>query len=208
MKMPKINGIEIKKEDTWIDVETVAHLKNITRRAVRMSLNNDKYEYKTEKCRGWYLYKIRLSTLEVEYQKKIIEEYVAEINASNSEVIELGNLKIKQEKLISESQKKMSLAKYDLINFWIDFRKNYKNNKIPMDSKSINKHFLDMYNSGMLYENIYNILGTICEGSLYRWKRLLGYNRDWTVLVSQYKYSTRKEYNTFIAHFIIYSPIN
>ena len=200
MTEQKDNKKEIRPEDIWVDVETVSKLKNISKRAVRMSLNNDKYECKTEKCRGGYLYKIRLSTLEVEYQKKFFEEYIAEISASASEVIEIGNLKIKQEKLISESQKKLALAKFDLINFWIDFKKNYKKNKSEIDSKSINKHFLDMYNSGMLYENIYNIIGNVCEGSLYRWKRLIGYNRDWTALVAQYKYSTRKEYNTSLNH--------
>lgn len=200
MTEQNLNSINIKTEDIWVDVETVARLKNITKRAVRMSLNNDKYECKTEKCRGGYLYKIRLSTLEVELQKKFIEEYTEEVNSSNGELIELGNLKIKQERLISETQKKIALAKFDLINFWIDFRKNYKQDKFNESKKTINKHFLEMYNSGMLYETIYKTLGTVCEGSLYRWKRLLSYNRDWTALVSQYKYSTRKEYNTSLNH--------
>ena len=200
MSEQRLNPINIKTEDIWVDVETVARLKNITKRAVRMSLNNDKYECKTEKCRGGYLYKIRLSTLEVELQKKFIEEYTEEVNSSNGELIELGNLKIKQERLISESQKKIALAKYDLINFWIDFRKNYQKDNFDESKKTINKHFLEMYNSGMLYETIYKTLGTVCEGSLYRWKRLLSYNRDWTALVSQYKYSTRKEYNTSLNH--------
>ena len=100
MSKRKIDIINIKTEEVWVDVETVAHLKGVTKRAVRMSLNNDKYEYKTEKCRGGHYYKIRLSTLEVELQKKYIEEYLEEINASDSEIIELKNLKIKQDKLI------------------------------------------------------------------------------------------------------------
>ena len=100
MSEQRLNPINIKTEDIWVDVETVARLKNITKRAVRMSLNNDKYECKTEKCRGGYLYKIRLSTLEVELQKKFIEEYTEEVNSSNGELIELGNHKIKQERLI------------------------------------------------------------------------------------------------------------
>ena len=155
MSEQRLNPINIKTEDIWVDVETVARLKNITKRAVRMSLNNDKYECKTEKCRGGYLYKIRLSTLEVELQKKFIEEYTEEVNSSNGELIELGNLKIKQERLISESQKKIALAKYDLINFWIDFRKNYQKDNFDESKKTINKHFLEMYNSGMLYETLY-----------------------------------------------------
>lgn len=149
MTEQNISPINIKTEDIWVDVETVARLKNITKRAVRMSLNNDKYECKTEKCRGGYLYKIRLSTLEVELQKKFIEEYTEEVNSSNGELIELGNLKIKQERLISESQKKIALAKFDLINFWIDFRKNYKQDKFDESKKTINKHFLEMYNYGI-----------------------------------------------------------
>jgi putative transposase len=48
----------------------------------------------------------------------------------------------------------------------------------------------------MLHEEIFNIIGKISAGSLYRWKKLLGYNGDWTCLVGQYKYSTRKEYKT------------
>ena len=196
MSKAKIDLNDIKTEEIWVDVETVARLKNVSKRAVRMSLNNDKYECKTEKCRGGYSYKIRLSTLEVELQKKYIEEYLEEINASDSEVIELSNLKIKQDKLISESQKEQALAKYDLVNFWLDFRRECKKNKFDESGQTINQKFIEMYNSGMLYENIFNAIGKVCEGSLYRWKRLLGYNRDWTALVAQYKYSTRKEYST------------
>lgn len=187
---------DIKTEEIWVDVEIVARLKGITKRAVRLSLNNDKYEWKTENCRGGHLYKIRLSTLEVEYQKKYIEEYLEEIKSADSEVIEIQNLKIKQEKLISENQRKMALAKYDLVNLWLDYRKEFKSNKYETSNQTINQKFVEMYNSGMLYENVFKVLGTISEGTLYRWKRILGYNQDWTALVGQYKYSTRKEYNT------------
>ena len=90
----------------------------------------------------------------------------------------------------------MALAKYDLINFWLDYRREAKKNKFDDSNQRINQKFVEMYNSGMLYENIYKVLGKVCEGSLYRWKKLIGYNRDWTALVGQYKYSTRKEYST------------
>ena len=43
---------DINNKDIWIDVETLARLKNITRRAVRLSLNQNKYEYKVENIRG------------------------------------------------------------------------------------------------------------------------------------------------------------
>ena len=69
MKTDILNNIETDK--TWIDVETVAKLKGITKRAVRLSLNSNKYEYKVETSRGGKTYKIKLSTLEEEYQTEI-----------------------------------------------------------------------------------------------------------------------------------------
>lgn len=48
---------DINNKDIWIDVETLAKLKNITRRAVRLALNQNKYEYKVENIRGGKTYK-------------------------------------------------------------------------------------------------------------------------------------------------------
>lgn len=68
MKTDILNNIETDK--TWIDVETVAKLKDVTKRAVRLALNSGKYEFKVEKNRGGRTYKIKLSTLEEDLQIK------------------------------------------------------------------------------------------------------------------------------------------
>lgn len=49
---------DININEIWIDVETLAKLKNITKRAVRLSLNQNKYEYKIDSTRGGKTYKI------------------------------------------------------------------------------------------------------------------------------------------------------
>ena len=194
-----LNNID--RGQTWIDVETVAKLKGITKRGVRLSLNQNKYEYKVENTRGGKTYKIKLSTLEEEYQIKYIQEYYDDFKHIDNEVIELNNFEIKQEKLISENQRKMALAKYDIVRCQIDFRnkekREKKNNKFKSEEKqSIDAKFTQLYNTGFLHEEIFKTLGTISVGSLYRWRRTFGYNNDWTALAGQYKYSTRKEYNT------------
>ena len=48
----------------------------------------------------------------------------------------------------------------------------------------------------IIITKLFKILGKVSVGSLYRWRRTLGCKNDWTALVGQYKYSTRKEYNT------------
>ena len=42
----------IQTDNTWVDVETVAFLKNISKRGVRLSLKSNKYVFKKEKTRG------------------------------------------------------------------------------------------------------------------------------------------------------------
>ncbi|MBQ6351599.1 MAG: DDE-type integrase/transposase/recombinase, partial [Methanobrevibacter sp.] len=187
---------DINNNDIWIDVETLAKLKNITRRAVRLALNQNKYEYKVENIRGGKTYKIKLSTLEEELQLKYFQEYYDDYRTCENEVIELNNLNIKQEKLISENQKKIALAKYDLIYAWLNFRKEHKRDRLKTNGNIPDKEFLQLYNTGMFQEELFKILGKVSIGSLYRWRALLDYNKDWTALVGQYKYSTRKEYRT------------
>lgn len=196
MNNENIDLNNINREETWVDVEIIAKLKGITKRAVRMSLNNNKYIYITEKCRGGYTYRIKLSSLEEDLQIKYIKMYYNEIKTSSCELIELNNFQIKQERLISESQRDIALAKYDLIHLWLKYRKEYKANPYEETTQTINEKFVQMYNTGLLFETIFKKVGSISVGSLYRWKKLLSENQDWTALVGQYKYSTRKEYKT------------
>ncbi len=42
---------------------------------MRLALNQNKYEYKVENIRGGKTYKIKLSTLEKEFQLKYFQEY-------------------------------------------------------------------------------------------------------------------------------------
>ena len=152
---------DINNNDIWIDVETLARLKNITRRAVRLALNQNKYEYKVENIRGGKTYKIKLSTLEKDLQLNYFQEYYDDYKTCENEVIELSNLNIKQEKLISENQRKIALAKYDLIYAWLDFRKEYKRDKLKTGGNIPDKEFLQLYNTGMFQEEIFKILGKV-----------------------------------------------
>lgn len=185
---------DINTENTWIDVDTVAALKNISKRAVRLSLNNNKYEYTTESSRGGKTYKIKLSSLEPELQIKYIQEYYDDFKTNRGEVIELSNFEVKQEKMITERQKEIALAKYDTVLCWLEFRRNYKKSKV--ENISADHKFIELFNTGFLHEHLYNIIGKVSYGTLYRWRAALKGNDDWTSLVGRYKYSSHKEYNT------------
>ena len=55
---------------------------------------------------------------------------------------------------------------------------------------------MQLYNTGIFQGEIFKLLGKVSIGSIYRQRALLDYNKDWTALVGQYKYSTREEYRT------------
>src|SRR5574344_458068 len=180
--------------DTWLDVETLASLKNISARAVRLALNkNTKYDFKTETVRGWKSYKIRLSSIEEKLQVKYIKEYYDNLTFSN-DIVELHTIEPKPEKIILAKQKNLALAKYDLIKLWEKHRVEQRAAKI---SKRISdKQFVESYNTGMLYPEIYKTLEHVGIGALYRWKSLIDNGKDWTSLVGNYHYSSNGTYRT------------
>ena len=185
----------IKNDDIWLDVETVAKLKGITERGVRLSLSK-KYDYKEEIVKGKKIYKIRLKSLEKEYQLKYENEYSNIYKTICNEIVEIDNSSLKRDKLISEVQKKNALAKYDLVKSWLDFRKDFKNKCLTELSNNPNTQFLELYNTGMLHEEIFKILGKVSIGSLYRWKNLLEINSDWKALAGNYNYTNYGSYNS------------
>ena len=76
--------------------------------------------------------------------------------------------------------KKVALARLDMLRAWEGFRKSYK--KVG----EADEEFLSAFNSGIIYKNIYEIIGDVSIKSLYRWKDLLGDGSDWTKLVPLY----------------------
>ena len=95
-------------KETWIDVETLANLKGVSKRAIRLSFNskNSNYETKIENGKGGKVYKIRLSSIEEELQIKYIHEYYDTLSTTNN-IIELHNFEPKAEKIISFKQREL-----------------------------------------------------------------------------------------------------
>ena len=137
-------------KETWIDVETLANLKGVSKRAIRLSFNskNSNYETKIENGKGGKLYKIRLSSIEEELQIKYIHEYYDTLSTTNN-IIELHNFEPKAEKIISFKQRELALAKYDLVKIWENYRLEQKQKGIS--KKVADREFLTTYNTGLLY---------------------------------------------------------
>lgn len=94
----------------WLDVKTVAQLKGVTDRAIRLALRQQKYISKTEDIRGGKVYKICLSSLEPELQNKYLNDYYNALAFENLENLSAEIIKPTQEKIIPENMKRIALA--------------------------------------------------------------------------------------------------
>lgn len=175
----------------WLDVRAVASLKNITERAVRLSLRQtNKYIFKTEDTRGGKVYKICLSSLEPELQTKYLNEYYQAMVFEDTEPLPATSIQPIQEKVIPENMKRVALARLDLLNLWQTYIKGKKN------KKAAGEEFLELYNTGEFYKEIFETLKTTSIGSLYRWKTKLAGTADWTRLVPDYQFKGSRDCRT------------
>lgn len=146
----------------WLDVKTVAELKGITERAVRLSLKQqNKYRFETEDIRGGKTYKICLSSLESELQTKFLNEYYQALVLEETQTVDL-DIQPVQEKIIPESMKRIALARLDLLKLWKDYIEGKTKNELSAshNKSQANEEFLQLYNTREFYKDIFEIIGT------------------------------------------------
>lgn len=97
----------------WITTKELAQIKGITERAVRKAINKNKYVFR--KCSKSY--EILVTSLEENVRKKVTAE-----KEKSTALIPINNI-------VPDEQKKLALAKYDLIK-----------NGMNLETKRIIKH--------------------------------------------------------------------
>lgn len=112
----------------WITTKELAEIKGASERAIRKYIKKKKYVVR--KCSNTWEFLV--ASLEENVRKKITE-----LQEKSTALVPINYV-------VPEEQKKLALAKYDLIKNWDKFR----NEK---DSKTIaGKDFLDAYNNNCL----------------------------------------------------------
>lgn len=162
--------------DKYISIKELADLKGISTRAIRLA--KSKYQTREIKVQGGMSFEILLSSIEPELQEKYLNK-ATELNSSCTALIP-----IQLEQRLPDKANEVALARLDLVREWQKFRTEQR-----FRTKA-DKEFLDTYNTGLLYKNIYLKLGTVSIGTLERWKRKLGNTTDYHLLLPNYNYST------------------
>lgn len=171
--------------DEYIDIQTLAQIKGLKNtRSLRIEINKgakSKYIAREVKIQGGKSYEILIATLEPE-----VQEAIQNLKIKENQLVPIKN-DSNQLTFVSENARLRGLAKIDLINHLLDFRKKYK------IQKEADRTFLDLYNSGEYLKQIFKVLGTTSRGTLCRWLAAYKNGED---LCSKYKYTKIDEYNS------------
>ena len=158
----------MKKE--WITTKELAKIKGISERAVRKFIEKNKYICR--KCSRSY--EILVTSVEENVREKITEEAEKLLPIINPPVF------------VPEEQKKLALAKYDLIKKWEEYKNKSKNKTIA------GKEFLEIYNNQLLYQELFKVIGRVAIGTIYQWQKILkSYEDDWHCLINNYTFGEK-----------------
>lgn len=168
--------------NSFVSIKKVAEVKHISSRAVRLSIQSDKYIAREVKTRGGTTYEILISSLEPDIQGFFKPQ---------QEVFYYPTLPSSE--FIPDTAKTVALARIDLIKQWLKFRiqhsPRYQGDKL----------FIEMYNSGEFLKRLYKIIGKTSRGSLQRWKQIYDEVGTWESLTPQYRYSCMNSYKTILS---------
>ncbi len=149
-------------DNLWITTDKLALIKGVSTRAIRKAIASNKYYVR----KIGKSYEILISSIEPEIQAKI-----------KKEIPVVGNILE-----ISETEKKIALAKFDLVQHWKQYQEEHNSGKIETTND-----FLILYNKNLQCSSIYNLLGKVSKSTLYRWNKTLNdNNNDWQSLVNKY----------------------
>ena len=165
----------------WISVKDLASIKGVTERAVRKAVNQNKYVTRMVDGTTGAKYEILVESLDYDLQNVInFENKKSEIEKNTEPSLQ----KITQ---YPTKAKQIALARYDLVNLWVDYIKNS-----PLKKTESGKEFLEIYNKGEIYSALYKILGHVAVGTIYRWQKEIKNNNNFENLIPKYDYGEKE----------------
>ena len=165
----------------WISVKDLASIKGVTERAVRKAVNQNKYVTRMVDGTTGAKYEILVESLDYNLQNVInFENKKSEIEKNREPSLQ----KITQ---YPTKAKQIALARYDLVNLWVDYIKNS-----PLKKTESGKEFLEIYNKGEIYSALYKILGHVAIGTIYRWQKEIKNNNNFENLIPKYDYGEKE----------------
>lgn len=164
----------------WITVKDLADIQGITPRAVRKAVSKNKYITRVVNGSTGSKYEIMVESLDYNTQNLI------DFEKSKNEIEKNREPSLQKANPVPTHAKQIALARYDLVNLWVDYK------KISKKKTEAGKEFLNAYNGGKMYPVLFNVLGKVSIGTIYRWYKKIKIKNDYTFLIPNYEYGEKE----------------
>lgn len=164
----------------WITVKDLADIQGITPRAVRKAVSKNKYITRVVNGSTGSKYEIMVESLDYNTQNLI------DFEKSKNEIEKNREPSLQKANPVPTHAKQIALARYDLVNLWVDYKKIFKK------KTEAGKEFLNAYNGGKMYPVLFNVLGKVSIGTIYRWHKKIKIKNDYTLLIPNYEYGEKE----------------
>ena len=123
----------------WITVDELARIQGVTSRAIRKRVTNNKYVVRQVNGKRGLKYEIFVPALNETTQNLIdFEKSKCEIEKNREPVL-------RKNSITPPHARQIALARYDLVNLWVDYK------KISKNKTQAGKEFIDIYNDGKIF---------------------------------------------------------
>ncbi len=160
----------------WISVEEVAALLGINFKSVQKACKAGKYQVRKVPAkggRGGWKYLINVASLPAAAQAKYWWQHRALVRTSAPAPAEAPNL--------PEGEKKLALARYDLVRLYIQATSNAGHGTTMASKKS----FLEKYHAGVMPELLVAV-GPVSFQTIERWRKMIEQRNDPFLLARKY----------------------
>lgn len=164
----------------WITVKDLANIQGVTPRAVRKAVNQKKYVTRLVDGKTGSKYEILVQSLSDDNQNLI------DFEKNRFEIEKKREPKLRKNEKIPPHALQIALARYDLVNLWVDYRNRQEN------ITEAGKDFIAAYNCGDLYPILFNVVGKVSIGTIYRWYKKIKGNSDYKLLIPNYDYGEKE----------------
>ena len=164
----------------WITVKDLADIQGITPRAIRKAVNKNKYVTRVVNGSTGSKYEIMVESLDYDTKNLI------DFKKNKNDIEKKREPSLQKKKPVPTHALQIALARYDLVNLWVDYK------KLSKSKTESGKDFLNVYNEGNMYPIIYNVVGKVSIGTIYRWHKKIKTKNDYTLLIPDYDYGEKE----------------
>ncbi|QQS35738.1 MAG: transposase [Ignavibacteriales bacterium] len=183
------------QEQIWLTVKDVCSLLEIQKAGFHKRRKKDEFLVKEVTGNGGMQYQILLDSLPQHIQVKYWE---SRSSSTSTALVTTSQTNNNPATKLNDKQKKVALARFELLTEWLKHRDKSSLSKMKADKK-----FKLLYNEVKQWPLLSNILGEVSLKIIYKWNQVEGWQKDALKLAPKYHYGKQTKLSAVQANYLL-----